>query len=65
MSRNTLFEVSVSEALGLVTPKSRLDLGLGPLCLESRLRQCSDVRKAHRCGKYVMIFGKNRLFVRF
>ena len=49
--------------LGLVTPKSRLDLG--PLHLDSRSRHCSDVSKAHRCCKYAMIFGKNRLFIRF
>ena len=51
--------------LGLVTPKSRLGLDFGPVCLESRLRHFSDVGKAHKCCKYVMIFSKNRLFVRF
>ena len=51
--------------LGLVTPKSCPGLGLGPLRLESRSRQCSDVGKAHRCCKYVMILSKKRLFVGF
>ena len=57
----------VFQSFGLVTPKSRLDLGLslGTLCLESRLRHCCDVGKAHRSCKYVIIFSKNRLFVRF
>ena len=57
----------VFRSLGFVTPKSRLGLGLGlgPLYLESRSRHCSDVDKAHSCCKYVMIFVKNRLFVRF
>ena len=54
----------VFRSLGLVTP-NRLGLGLGPLCLEFRLRHCSDVGEAHRCCKYVIIFSKNRLFVRF
>ena len=44
----------VFRSLGLVTAKSRLYLG--PLCLESRSRHCSDVGKAHRFCKYVMIF---------
>ena len=48
-----------------MTPKSRLGLGLESLRLESNSRHCSDVTKAHRCCKYVMIFDKNRLFVRF
>ena len=43
--------------------KSRLGLGLGLLCLESRSRRCSDVGKAQ--SKYVMSLSKNRLFVRF
>ena len=43
-----------------VSPQSRSR----PLCLESRSRHCSDVGKAQRCCKYVMISSKNRLFVR-
>ena len=32
---------------------------------ESTSRHCSDVGKAHRCCKYVIIFGKSRLFYVF
>ena len=62
-------EVDISrhnfQNLGLVTPKSRLGLDLGPLSLQSRSRHCSDVSKAHRCYKYVINSGKNCLFLRF
>ena len=40
-----------------------LGLGLETLRLESSSRHYNNVGKAHRCCKYVMIFGKNRLFV--
>ena len=54
-------------SLGLVAPKSHLGLGLGlgSLRLESNSIHCSNVGKAHRCCKYVMIFRKNDLLVRF
>ena len=54
----TCFSKSRSR-LGLVTPKSRSRT----MCLESRLRHCSDVGKAPRYCIYVIIFSKNRLFV--
>ena len=36
-----------------------------PGCPESNSRPCSDVTKAYRYCKYVIIFGKNRKFVLF
>ena len=56
---------SRSVSLGLVTPKFRLGRGLRTFRLESRSRHCSNACKDHSCCKCVMIFGKNRLFVRF
>ena len=41
------------------------NFGLGPVRLEFKSKRCSDVGKVHRRCKYVVIFGKNRLFVRF
>ena len=63
MSRETFFKSRF--CLGLVTPKSRLGLGLGPLRLDSGWRRCSDVSKIHKYCKCVTIFGKNWLFVHF
>ena len=69
VNRQRVKEVDISRhvsrhvfcSLDLVTSRSRLGLGL----LVSTPTRDSDVGKAHRCRKYIMIFGKNRLFVRF
>ena len=59
ISRGPILKVSVSS--GSRNPKSRLDLGLRPLHLDSKSRQCGDVNKDH----IYVICDKNRLFVRF
>ena len=61
MSRDTFFEVSSRSRY----PKVSLGLHLGLVCLESRSRHCSDIGKAHRSCKYVMIYSRNRIFLRF
>ena len=70
MSRDTFFVVSVSSRSRnpKVSSRSRnpkFSSRSRTTVFGSRSRYCSDVGKAHRCCKYVMIFSKNKLFVRF
>ena len=50
--------------LCLVTPKSRLRLGFGPLPLESKSRHLSNLGKAYKCSNYCYDFlSKNTSFL--